>query len=94
MSSNEIVEQLAESHTIENICKAIRVKPTYIDDLTQDICLAILLYDPKKLTEMQDGNQLRFFLTKVIKNQYYGGPFYRRWRKHVPLPLDSIMYKI
>lgn len=90
-TNNDIVENLARTHIIEQICNSIRVNPTYTRDLAQEIYL-ILLTNPN-LSKM-NAKELPYWLVKVIKNQYYGGPFYRRWRKHQHQPLETIMYKI
>lgn len=79
--NNDVAEYLAANRTIENICLAIKVQPRYMEDLTQDIYLAVLLYPSNKLREMYDSHQLNYFLVRMVKNQYYGGPFYRKWRR-------------
>lgn len=80
-NNNDIVECLCTSGVIDGICKAIRVHPRYMEDLTQDIYLSVLLYPSNKLREMYDSHQLNYFLVRMVKNQYYGGPFYRKWRR-------------
>ena len=83
------MEYLASNHIVENICKAIRVHPRYMDDLIQDIYL-IILQSKKEI----DIHQINFWLVRVIKNQYYGGPFYKRWRSHRHIDIEEIKYKI
>lgn len=90
-TNNDIVENLARTHVIEQICNSIRVNPTYTRDLAQDIYL-ILLTNPNLST--MNAKEIPYWLVKVIKNQYYGGPFYRRWRSHKMIDIEEIKYKI
>lgn len=88
----QIIDTLTREKTIEHICSAIRVHPCYKQDLIQDIYLIVLTTPEEKLKKL--GNQLNFWLAKIIKNQYYGGPFYKRWRSHKMIDIEEIKYKI
>ena len=90
-TNNDTVDNLARTHVIEQICNSIRVNPTYTRDLAQDIYL-ILLTNPNLST--MNAKEIPYWLVKVIKNQYYGGPFYRRWRSHKMIDIEEIKYKI
>lgn len=93
-TNNNIVEYLAANRTIEGICRALHINQAYTLDLTQEIYIILLQLDKTKLKDLYDNDQLNFWLVKVVKNQYYGGPFFRTWRKNPTEDLESIMYKI
>lgn len=88
----EQIETLIREKTIERICNAIRVHPCYKKDLIQDIYLIVLTTPEEKLEKL--GNRLNFWLAKIIKNQYYGGPFYKRWRSRKMIDIEDVKYRI
>lgn len=91
-SRMEQIDTLIREKTIEHICSAIRVHPYYKQDLIQDIYLIVLTTPEEKLNQL--GSQLNYWLVKTIKNQYYGGPFYKRWRSHKMIDIEEIKCKI
>lgn len=91
-SRMEQIETIVREKTIERICNAIRVHPCHKKDLVQDIYLIVLTTPEEKLEKL--GDQLNYWLAKIIKNQYYGGPFYKRWRAHKMIDIEDVKYRI
>lgn len=82
-----MLEKIANERIVENICKNIGVSSKYYDDLVQEIYLILLEYDQAKLQTIYENNQLNFWLTRIIKNQYCSttSPFYKKYRKYYEL---------
>lgn len=72
MGKYEIIEQLARDSIVEqmikNICKCSR---SDLDDLAQLIYEALLNYDEEKLQRLNREGSMRYFLARIIKNQFY-----------------------
>lgn len=81
MSNNEIIEQVSGDvkSIIENMC----VKDDHKDDLFEEVVLILLLYDNKKLFEAYKKGQIRYFIARILCNQYYSTHsfFYKQYKK-------------
>lgn len=81
-----IVGQLARSRAVEELVRNITHHPSIeadLADLVQIIYFALLQTDAKRLEEMTASGDIRFYIVRMIKNQYYSknSPFYVEIRK-------------
>jgi hypothetical protein len=81
---NNIIEVLAKEKTVETLCTNMGVEQAYIDDLVQEIYLILLEYDEDKLIKMFERKQLKFFIVRIIMNQYFSknSPFYKKYKMY------------
>jgi hypothetical protein len=79
-----MLERIANERIVEELCGNIGVSPKYIDDFVQEIYLILLEYDQEKIKEIYDNGHIKFFLTRVIKNQWCSStsPFFKKYRKY------------
>ena len=94
-----MLNKIANERLVEEICKNLGVSPKYMDDLAQEIYLILLEYNQTKLQEIYDKGQLNFFLTRIIKNQYFSNtsPFFKKYRKYYDMIDDNnnvVMYDV
>lgn len=85
MSKREIVEQVARKGWIEECIKAVTGgvwRPEH-KDLTQDILLELLDLDSRKVINLYEKGQLRYYLMRVVRNniQSKTSRFYYRYRR-------------
>jgi len=82
-----VIEDIVNDKIVETIITNLGVSPRHKQDLVQEIYLILLQYDRKKIVEMYENKQLNFFLTRVIKNQYYSSTsqFYKLYKKQYEL---------
>ena len=68
---------------VREICRNLGVRSQYYDDLVEEVLVILLNMDSDKIEEMYSNNQLRFFVTRIVKNQYHSNtsPFYKLYRK-------------
>lgn len=85
MSRTEIVEKLAKEKMVEIILGNLAKCPVQGEmlDLVQEVYLTLLGYDEQKLCEMYDRGELRWFVAKIVTNQYASktSPFYYLYRR-------------
>lgn len=84
MTRKEIVEELAEQRVVEQMVRVIcKVSATYLQDLSQMIYVYLLEYDEDKLVTLYEEGSLRFFLVRIIKNQWHSNtsPFHYTYRR-------------
>lgn len=93
MSAREIAEWLAGHGVVESMVRNITGRPldTELMDLVQMVYQIVLEYDGDVIESLWESRQLRFFLARIIMNQYRSrtSPFYRelvRFRE-MSLPL-------
>ena len=81
---NRIVTELYEDGVIEEICSNMGVSPLYKDDLVQEVYCILLNYNSDRIVEMYERKQLKFFIVKVIQNQYNSNnsPFFKLYKKY------------
>lgn len=92
MTNTEIIEELARNKVVEEIISNINRTETQfnIQDLVQDIYLSLLEKPTKKITEMYEKNQLKFYITRMVLNNIYSklSPYYRKY-KHFDKLIDD-----
>lgn len=88
MSKSEIIEEVAKAGMVEHMVQNIAHHTLDADlkDLAQMVYLILLEYDESKLQDLWENEQMRFFLARIIINQYRSSnsPFhtiYRKFRK-------------
>ena len=81
---NRIVNELAKEKTVETLCTNMGVEQAYLDDLVQEIYLILLEYNEDKLIKMFERKQLKFFIVRIIMNQYFSqnSPFYKKYKMY------------
>lgn len=79
---NNIINELAKEKTVETLCTNMGVEQAYLDDLIQEIYLILLEYDEGKMIKMYERKQLKFFIVRIIMNQYFSrnSPFYKKYK--------------
>lgn len=79
---NRIVKELATNKVVEELCCNMGVEQAYLDDLVQEIYLILLEYDEGKMIKMYERKQLKFFIVRIISNQYFSknSPFYKKYK--------------
>lgn len=84
MTVSSIVEELYKTNIITELCENIGVLPKDMDDFTQEIYLILLEYNEEKLIEIYNKNQLKFFIVRIIQNQYNSknSPFYMKYKRY------------
>lgn len=84
MIISKIITEIETSGLLRELCENIRVSSNDIDDLMQEIYLILLEYDRDKLIELYEKKQLKFFMVRIIQNQYNSktSPFYRKYKKY------------
>ena len=71
MTRTEIIAEIGKERMVETMCQAItHTSGADIDDLAQMVYVILLGYDEAKIREMWDSGQIRFFIARVIMNQY------------------------
>ena len=84
MNKYEIIEQLARGRVVEQMVQAIcKVSRSDLDDLAQLIYEALLNYDEEKLQRLHKEGSMRFFLARIIQNQFYSNHslYYYEYRR-------------
>lgn len=84
---NQIITEIHNSGLLVELCNNMGVRANDIDDLIQEIYLIIAEYDEDRIVEMWEKSQLKFFLVRVISNQYFSknSPFYKKYKKYYRL---------
>lgn len=82
--NNNVIEQIAKDKLVEEIATNLKVDTDYFDDLVQEIYLILLTYDQEKIEGMAERGELKYFITKLITNQFYSktSPFYKNYKKY------------
>ena len=85
MDKASIIEQIAKERMVESMVQNIAHQALNDDlsDLCQMVYLILLEYDDDKLQGLWENNQIRFFLARIIVNQYRSSnsPFHILYRK-------------
>lgn len=84
-SKADIIETLAQEKRVEALVENIAHHSLTADlkDLCQMVYMILLEYDEVKLQDLWENDQMNFFLTRVILNQYRSSnsPFHTIFRK-------------
>lgn len=85
MNKNGIIETLARDKVIETM--AVNIAHSHmsqdLQDLVQMVYLVLLEYDEDKIVDLWEHNEMRFFIARIIVNQYRSknSPFHINIRK-------------
>lgn len=92
-----IVTELAEGKLVERMVENISSQSLTADlkDLCQMVYLVLLEYDEEKVVELYEHNELRFFIARVILNQYRSknSPFYSQIKKFAQRSTELLDYE-
>jgi hypothetical protein len=79
-----LVESIANEKVVETMVDNMAVPELYRDDLVQEIYLILLMYNQERLQEIQDKGDMRFFISKLITNNYNSktSRFYYKYKKY------------
>lgn len=88
---NKIYEEVFEM--LDDIFKNMCIKQNDLDDLKQEIILIVMEYDREKIIELYEKKQLKFFVVRIINNQYFSNssPYYKKYKKYYQL-VDGNIY--
>ena len=85
MDKASIIEQIAKERMVESMVQNIAHQALNDDlsDLCQMVYLILLEYAEDKLRDLWEHNQMRFFLARIVVNQYRSSysPFHITIRK-------------
>ena len=85
MTKRDVITYIAEHHLIKDCIKNITggVWRVEYDDLQQDLLIELYGVSEAKLVGLYDRNQLRFYLTRVVRNniQSKTSRFFYRYRR-------------
>ena len=78
------VEKMYRDGTLRELAENMNVANADLDDLVQEVALILLEYEQEKIEAMAQSGQLKFFITRVMMNQYFSKTStyhyrYRRW---------------
>lgn len=84
MTASQIVEELYNTNLLTELCENIGVLPKDMDDFKQEIYLILLEYNQDKIIELYNKKQLKFFIVRIIQNQYHSknSPFYMKYKRY------------
>lgn len=84
---NRIIEQLESDGLLYTLFKNMGVRSDEMDDLKQEIYVILLEYNEDKLIQLYEKKQLKFFLVRIITNQYFSGnsPYYKKYKRYYTL---------
>ena len=97
MNKTEIIEQIAKERMVEtmvqNIAHQALSANADLSDLCQMVYLILLEYDEEKLQDLWEHKQMRFFIARVIVNQYRSSysPFHTTFRKFRLMVDEDVM---
>lgn len=85
MDKAQIIEVLAKERRVERMVENITHRHTLspeLKDLAQMVYLILLDYDAERIVELWNGNEIDFFLCRIILNQYrsVNSPFHYIYR--------------
>jgi len=85
MSTTDIISTLARERVVEGLClnvAHVSVLSADLKDLAQIVYVILLEYEPGKVAEMYREGTLRFFVARIICNQYRSSssPFHKVFR--------------
>ncbi|MBR1522647.1 MAG: hypothetical protein IJ627_03140 [Bacteroidales bacterium] len=73
MTKKQIISQLAKQRTVEDICQNVahvRSMSADVQDLAQLVYVVLLEYPEEKVKAMWQAGSLRFFVSRIVMNQY------------------------
>lgn len=99
MSAAEIVAELARERVVEEIIGNVSgfrsSLPPDLQDLSQMVYEVLLNYDGGKIEEMHEYGQLRFFIARIITNQFRSSnsPYHCIYRRYNRIFCNERNYK-
>ena len=86
------ITAIVYSSMLEDILKNFKIPENYHDDLLQEIYLILLQYSQEKIEQIFNNGDMKFFLVKIVKNQYFSrnSPFYSKYKKFNQLRDENI----
>lgn len=96
MTAYEIIDRLARERRVEHLLEGIcsRKLSQELADLSQMVYLILLEYDPSRIEELWERNEMNYFIVAIIERQLKSSssPYYVQIRKFssksVPLTMD------
>lgn len=94
MDKYQPIKYIIENKIVEGLINDYMVESQFKDDLTQEVYMILLDHNQKKLQEIIDKKQIRFYTARIISNQYFSktSKFYRIYKK--PLLLKETLKPI
>lgn len=95
MRAAGIVAELARGRVVEEIIGNVSgyrsSLPSDLQDLSQMVYEVLLNYDAGKIEEMHECGQLRFFIARIITNQFRSShsPYHRVYRRYNSIFCDE-----
>lgn len=65
------IERIARDRTVEEIARNYNVPENEVKDLAQHIYLILCQYDQDRIRQMCEQGQIKFFIARLVANQYY-----------------------
>lgn len=96
MTKAEIIEAIAQARMVETMVQNIAHESLSTNEDLRDLCqmiyVILLEYDEDKLQDLWEHNQMRFFLARIVINQYKSSnsPFYITYKKFGTMVDESI----
>ena len=77
------INYISKYQIVEEIINNLPIPAIYKQDLIQEIYLILLEYNEDKLKYLIDNNMIKFFISRIITNNYYSktSPFYKKYVK-------------
>jgi hypothetical protein len=82
MKAKEIINKIAAGREYKDICRNIAKGNQLYEDLFQELIIILCEYDPVKLEDIYDRGQIKWFIIKILTNQYKSkhSPFHKKFR--------------
>lgn len=77
------INYISKYQIVEEIINNLPIPAIYKQDLIQEIYLILLEYNEDKLKYLIDNNMIKFFISRIITNNFYSktSPFYKKYVK-------------
>lgn len=88
MDKNKPIKYIIENKIVEGLINDYLID-SFKEDLIQEVYMVLLEHNQKKLQEIIDKKQIRFYIARIIKNMYFSSSsnFYRMYKR--PLLLNQ-----
>ena len=88
------VEYIANNKIVEGLVHDYMVESDFADDLIQETYMILLDYNQTKLQQLIDKGHIRFYVARIVRNQYFSNTsnFYRKYKR--PLLLKESLRPI
>ena len=90
---DEVIKELYKTKLIKELMNNMGVKRQDYADLEQEIYVILWEYNTNKIIQMYKKKQLKWFIIKLIQNQYFSinSPFYKNYKKYYRLVDGNVM---